>query len=140
MVGQAIKGSLHNIGGVRNPLPNMFPKDLFWKKDVLIVQEKSLKRLLEEFNFSTVAGQRPAVLSKMSSIAVVFEEFSFKFQQHVFHRIRFSSCFLKLYYSQHCLIDVLQNFNIHLDLILLRQALKRWCNKLWLYYDIRSKT
>ena len=37
LVGQVIKGDLHNIGVVRNPLPTMNHKDLFWKKDVLIV-------------------------------------------------------------------------------------------------------
>ena len=28
---------LHNIGGVRNPLPAMTREELFWKKDALIV-------------------------------------------------------------------------------------------------------
>ena len=32
-------GGLHNIGGVRNPLPTMTLKELFWKKDVLIVEK-----------------------------------------------------------------------------------------------------
>ena len=123
LVGQVIKGGRHNIRGVRNPLQTKTHKKLFWKKDILMVQEKSLKRLLKEFSFSNAAGQKPAVLQKMSSIAVVFEEFFLKFQQHVFHRIHLSSCFLKLHYSQRCLIEVLQDFDIHLHLILLRQAL-----------------
>ena len=31
------KGGLQNIAGVKNPLPTMTHKELFWKKDVLIV-------------------------------------------------------------------------------------------------------
>ena len=53
---KAIQRGLHNIGDVRNRLPNMTHTELFWKKDVLIVQEKSLKSLLKEFIFSKVAG------------------------------------------------------------------------------------
>ena len=126
LLGQAIKRGLYNIEGVRNPLPTMTHKELFWKKDVLIVQKKSLKSYLKDFHFSKVAGQKPAVLQKMSSIAVVFEEICSKFQKHIFHRIHLSSCLLKLYYSQHCLIEVLQDFDIYLDLVLLREALKVW--------------
>ena len=124
-MGQAIQGALHNIGGVRNPLTAMIHKELFWKKDVLIVQEKSLKRLMKEFIFSKVTSQKPAALQKISSITVIFEEFFLKFPEHVFHRIHLSGCFLKLY-SQHCLTEVLQDFDIHLDLLLLRQTLKVW--------------
>ena len=51
-VGQNFKkGGRHNIGCVRNPLPTMTHKELFWKKDVLIVLEKSLKWLVKEFIF-----------------------------------------------------------------------------------------
>ena len=49
-------GVLHNIEGVRNPLPTMSHKELFLKKDVMIVWEMSLKRLVKEFIFSKVAG------------------------------------------------------------------------------------
>ena len=80
---------LHNIESVRNPLPTMTHKDLFWKKDVLIVQKKSLKRLVKEFIFSKVADQKPAALQKISLITVIFEEFFLKFPEHVFHRIHF---------------------------------------------------
>ena len=38
-VGIQYRGGLHNIVGVSNPLPTMTHKELFWKKDVLIVQE-----------------------------------------------------------------------------------------------------
>ena len=37
-------GGLHNKGGVRNPLPTISHKELFWKKDVLIVQGEILER------------------------------------------------------------------------------------------------
>ena len=40
---------LHNIGGVRNPLPPMSHKELFWKKGALTVKGKSLRRIVEEF-------------------------------------------------------------------------------------------
>ena len=53
------KGGYHNIGGARNTPPTMIHKELFWKKDALVVQEKSLKRLVKEFIFGKVAGQRP---------------------------------------------------------------------------------
>ena len=45
-------GVFHNIRGIRNSLPTMTHKELFWKKDVLIFEEKSLKRLVKEFIFS----------------------------------------------------------------------------------------
>ena len=51
-----MQGGFHNIGDVRNPLPTLTNKELFWEKDVLTVQEKSLKRLLKEFIFTKVAG------------------------------------------------------------------------------------
>ena len=35
--GRQYGGGLHNKGGVRNPLPTISHKELFWKKDVLIV-------------------------------------------------------------------------------------------------------
>ena len=110
-------GGLYKIGGARKPLPTMTYKELFCKKDALVVQEKSLKRLLKDFISSKVAGQKPAALQKISSITVIFEEFFLKFPEHVFNRIHLSSCFLKLY-SQHCLTEVLQDFDIHLYLLL----------------------
>ena len=30
-------GSLQNIGGARNPMPTLTHKELFWKKDALVV-------------------------------------------------------------------------------------------------------
>ena len=48
-------GGLHNIGGVSNPLPTMSHKELFWKKDVQTVYEKTFKWLVKEFIFSNVA-------------------------------------------------------------------------------------
>ena len=105
-VGQAIQGSLHNIRGVRNPLQTMTHKELFWKKDVLIFQEKSFKRLVKEFIFSKAAGQKPSTLQNLNLITVIIEEFCLIFPEQVFHRIHLSGCFLKLY-SQHCLTEVL---------------------------------
>ena len=119
-VGQGILGGLHNIQGVRNPLPFMTHKELFWKEDVLIVQEKSVKRLVKEFICSKVAGLKPATLQKMSLITGIFEEFCQKFPEHLFCRINFSGSFLKLYYS----LTELQDFDIYLDLLLLRQTLE----------------
>ena len=123
-VGQAIYWGLRNIRVVRNPLPTMTHKELFWKIDVLIVLHISLKRILKKFIFSKVPSQEPAVAQKMSSITVIFEECCLKFPEHVFHIIRLSSCLLKLNYSQHCLKEVLRDLGIQLDLILLRQILK----------------
>ena len=125
-VWQGILGSLHNIRDVRSPLPTMTHKQLFWEKDVLMVQVKSLKRLDKEFIFSNVTGQKPVTLQKMSSITGIFEEFCLKFPEHVLHRIHFSGFFLKLYHSQHCLTEVLRDFDIYLDLLLLHQTQKVW--------------
>ena len=49
-------GLLHNIGAARNPPPTMTQKELLWKKDALVVSEKSFKRLAKEFIFSKVSG------------------------------------------------------------------------------------
>ena len=121
-----MQGGLHNIRGIRSPLPHMTHKELFWKKDVLIFQEKSLKRLVKEIIFSKVAGQQPTALQKMSSITVIFEEFCLKSPEHVVHRMHWSGCFLKLYSqdTECCLTEVLQDNDIQLDLLLLRQTLK----------------
>ena len=86
----------------------MIHKKLFWKKDALVVQDKSLQRLAKEFVFSEIAGQKPAILQKISSITVTFEEFFLKFPEQVIHRIHLSGCFLKLC-SQHCLTEILQD-------------------------------
>ena len=117
----------------------MAHKELFQKKDVLIVQEKSLKQLVKEFILSKVAEQTPAALQKINSITVIFEEFFFKFPEDFFHRIHLSGCFLKLY-SQHCLIEVLQDFDIHLDLLLLRQTLIVKIAKINYHVPITSAT
>ena len=121
-----MQGGLHNIAGIRSPHPTMTHKELFWKKDVLIFQEKSLKRLVKEIIFSKVAGQQPAALQKMSSITVIFEEFCLKSPEYVFHRMHWSGCFLKLYSQdiEYCLTEVLQDNDIQLDLLLLCQTLK----------------
>ena len=57
---QGIQRTLHNIKGVRNPLPTMSHKDVFWKKGELKAQEKSLKRIVQEFRFSNVGDQKTA--------------------------------------------------------------------------------
>ena len=75
----------------------MTHKELFWKKDALVVLEKPLKRLANELIFSKVAGYKPAALQKISSITFVFEESVLKFPEQVFHRIHLSGCFLILY-------------------------------------------
>ena len=122
---QAIQGGLHKIGGAKNPPPTMVHKKLFCKNDALVVQKKSLKRLVKEFIFSKISGQKPAALQKIRSITVIFEEFFLKFPEHIFYRIDLSGCFFKLY-SQHCLTEVLPDFDIPLDLLLLRQTMKVW--------------
>ena len=78
-----------------------------------------MKRLAKEFIFSKVAGYKPGALQKISSITVIFEELFLKFLEHVFHRIHLNGCLLKLH-SERCLTEVLQDFDIHLDLLLLR--------------------
>ena len=104
-------GGLHNTESVRNPQSTMTRQEVFWKMDVLIVWEKSLKRLVNEFIFSKVAGWNPATLQKISSITCIFEKFSLKLlSTHLFHRIHYSGCFLKLHYN---LTEVLQNSDIH---------------------------
>ena len=123
-VWQGILESLHNIKDVRNPLPTMTHKQLFWEKDVLMVYVKFLKRLVNEFILSNVTCQKPVTLQKMISITGIFEEFCLKFPEQVLHRIHFSGFFLKLFHSQHCLTEVLQNFDIYLDLLLLPQTQK----------------
>ena len=47
---------LHNIGGVRNPLPTISHKELFWKKVVLMVKGKCLELIVEELILIKVAG------------------------------------------------------------------------------------
>ena len=83
-VGQEIQGSLHNIGNVRNPLQTMSHEQLFKKNGVLIVQGKSLKRLVKKFSFSKVAGQKPATLQKLSSMTGISEEPRLKFPEQFF--------------------------------------------------------
>ena len=79
---------------------------------------------MEEFILSKVAGQKPASLQNGRSIAGIFEEFCLKFSKHLFFRTNFSGYLLKSYYIYHCLTEVLQDFEIHLNLPLLRQTLK----------------
>ena len=83
-------GGLHNIGCVRDPLPTMTHNEVFWKKDALIVWENLWKDL---WRSSFLVKLQP----RISSVTVIFEEFSLKLPEHVFHRIHLSGCFLKLY-------------------------------------------
>ena len=71
---------------------------------------------VKEFIFSKFSCKKPATLQKMSSITGIFEEFCYKFPEHLFCRIHFSGCLLKLYYSP---TEVLQDFDIHLNQLLL---------------------
>ena len=102
-------GGLYNIEGVRNLLPTMTHKELFWKKDVLIVQEKSMKRLVKDFIFCKFVGKKPLLYNKWAQ-SQVFLKTCLKFLEHLFRRIHFSGCFLKLYYS---LTEVLQDVTLH---------------------------